>query len=93
MALITNTAGDAGMSTVPNQTFGQILFTTPNTANAIFIAYITVQPGIYNSNNQPTIEQRPIKYILGPNTTIRWNNADQNFNLNVQWSWAQMEIQ
>jgi hypothetical protein len=92
MALITNTAGDGNIAVIPNNTFGQILFTTPNTANAIFIAYITVQPGIYNATG-PTDEQRPIKYILGPNTTIRWNNADLNDDLRVQWSWAQMEIQ
>jgi hypothetical protein len=93
MALITNTAGDAGMAVLNPLSYGTILFTTPNTANAIFIAYITVQPGVYNNLQEPTEERKPIKYILGPDTTIRWNNDDQNNNLRVQWSWAQMEIQ
>jgi hypothetical protein len=71
MALITNTAGGAGMAVLSPLSLGTILFTTPNTANAIFIAYITVQPGIYNSNNQPTIEQRPVKLGSNGNTIIK----------------------
>lgn len=92
MATITNTAGDANITVIQNQTFGQILFTTPNTANAIFIAYLSISPGtLYGVGGAQG--RKPIKYILGPDTTIRWDNADLNDDLRVQWSWTQMEIQ
>jgi hypothetical protein len=93
MALITNTAGDSGINAIPSQTLNTTLFVTPNVPNAIFIAYITVGAGNYTGLAYPTLERAPLKYILGPDTTFRWDNTDSNDPLRVHWTWAQMEIQ
>lgn len=86
MALITNTAGDSAINEIPAQTLDSIMFITPNVANAIFIAYITVKPAV------PSLPLTPLKYILGPDTTFRWDNTELTA-LRVHWTWAQMEIQ
>lgn len=94
MATITNTAGNGNIAVVPNNTFGQVLFTTPSNPvgqNLIFLVYITIDPSAgYGSIPGG---RKPFKYILGPDTTFRWDNPDLNDDLRVQWTWTQMEIQ
>lgn len=84
MATISNTAGGSGSYITGQVTGGVTLFTTPNTPNAIFIVYLTM-----NGTNLGNIDFS--KQMIGPNAPFVFPDNSGNIGT-VSWNWVQMEI-
>lgn len=88
MSIIVNTAGLAGIATIPTTSTALIVSTPPAvTGNEIYIVYFqTIIRG-------PLATAPAYKRLAGPGTSFSWYNEDLNDPMIIQWSWVQMEIQ
>jgi hypothetical protein len=88
MSIIVNTAGLAGITTIPANSTALIVSTPPAvTGNEIYIVYFSVaDKGLGSAIPQA-------KQLAGPGSSFSWYNSDGLSPMKIQWSWVQMEIQ
>ena len=88
MSIITNTAGLAGITTIPANSTALIVSTPPAvTGNEIYIVYFNVAEKGFGTL-VPAAKQ-----LAGPSSSFSWYNSDGLSPMKIQWSWVQMEIQ